>query len=82
MRVCLRPHAKYIFRVECEGDTSKHVYLKHKGMLLKQAQLLGGSIIQRYKSIVVFCVTVFLASQTSSLILRCNGVNVMALLCI
>ena len=49
-------------------------------MLLKQAQLLGSSRRQRYNSIVVFRVTVFQASQTSSLVLRCNSVNVMALL--
>ena len=49
-------------------------------MLLKQAQLLGSSRRKRYNSIVVFRVTVFQASQTSSLVLRCNSVNVMALL--
>ena len=51
-------------------------------MLLKQAQLLGGLIRQRYNSIVVFRVTVFQTSQTSPLILRYNSVNLMALLCI
>ena len=75
MRVCLRPHAKCIFRVEGGLPQTQE-------MLLKQARLLGGSIRHRYNSIVVFRVTVFQASQTSSLILRCNDVNVMALLCI
>ena len=45
-------------------------------MLLKQAQLLGGSIRRRYNSIVVF-VTDFQASQTSSLILQYNSVTVL-----
>ena len=78
MRVCLRPHAKYIFR--------ENVKVMHPSLFTSNTRNASeaSTVIRWFNkttlfSIVVF-VTVFQASQTSSLILRCNSVNVMALL--